>query len=201
MEKNLTQWLRSELKERGISLRELSRQSGIHHSLLSRLIRGRVAPTPGLLQRLAPALDVPLPELLRAAGLPTKIALEETLADMGLGDGLNEARLSAVLGDLLRTAASPAGPALILREFPIKRKETALRGHLLDCLDQMFAYYRDGKLDECLHLEIGAALLYFITPHDCIPDDHFPFGYLDDALVIAKAWQRLPRALQQKSTE
>ncbi len=183
--------LRREMEGRGISLRELGRQSGIHHSLLSRLLRGEVAPTHRLLGRLAPALGVDVLVLCQEAGLDSPLPLEEALRGMGAGEGLSEASLTARLAVLAEQAGKPEGDGLIRREFPRKRQETALRGHVLDCLDRLYVRYTEGEVPPALRAEVGGCLLYFILPADCIPDDHFPLGYLDDALVIQRVWNKL----------
>lgn len=186
--------LREEMARQGLSLRELGRRSGIHHSLISRLLRGAIAPTPALLARLAPALGLPVGELYREAGLAAPPPIEDALRAMGAGDGLDEARLRAELGELALEAATSAGRARILREFPRKRRQTALRGPILDCLDALYAAFRSGALPMDVACEVGAALLYFIQPGDCIPDDHFPLGYLDDAMVVQLVWPKVAGA-------
>ncbi len=190
MEK-LLERIRRELQQQGMSLRELGRRSGIHHSLLSRLLRGELAPTPRLVGRLAPALGVDLGFLYNEAGLGKTLPLEEALKGMGIGEGLDEARLTEELAALAKQATTPAGDRLVREAFPRKRKETALRGPVLECMDELYALYTGESLPPEFRAEVGAALLYFISPTDCIPDDHFPLGYLDDALVIQRVWGKL----------
>ena len=186
--------IRRELERQGITLREMARRSGVHHSLLSRLLRGQLAPTARLLGRLAPALGVEAGVLYREAGLANAVPWEDALRGLGLGEGLTDKRLAEELAVLAEQAATPVGAARIRREFPRKRQETAMRGPLLDYLDEMFARYTEERLPPESQAEVGAALLYFITPVDCIPDDQFPLGYLDDALVIQRVWAKLPPA-------
>lgn len=183
--------IRGELERQGITLRELARRSGVHHSMLSRLLRGQLPPTPGILGRLAPVLGTGPHTLYREAGLREPVPLEDTLRSIGLGDALSEEELSRELARLVQQASTPAGQARIRREFPHKRQETAMRGPLLDTVDLLYARYAAGDLPPSLQAEVGAALLYFIAPHDVIPDDHFPLGYVDDALVIQRVWEML----------
>ncbi|EQD37185.1 Helix-turn-helix domain protein [mine drainage metagenome] len=195
---DLTERIRAEMAREGIGLRELGRRSGIDHSLISRLLRGASSPTPALLQRLAPVLGLSAAELYRAAGIKVAPPIEDALRAMGAGDGLDEARLRDHLTVLAAQAQTASGRRKILREFPRKRRDTALRGPILDCLDGLHAAYRSGLLPPALDSEVGAALLYFIQPGDCIPDDHFPLGYLDDAMVVQLVW---PKVVGQESPD
>lgn len=183
--------VRAEMLRQGISLRELGRRSRIHHSLLSRVLRGEVSPTPALLARLAPALDLPAALLYREAGLHASTPMEDALRSMGVADDLSEDALLRHLEGLQLEARTPRGRRRILREFPRKRRETGPRGPIANCLDALYAAYCRGSLPPGLESEVGAALLYFIQPADCIPDDHFPFGYLDDAMVVQLVWPKL----------
>lgn len=190
----LSERLRAEMVRQGLSLRALGRLSGVDHSLLSRLMSGAISPTPSLLARLAPALGLSVGQLYRDADLAVPAPIEDALRAMGAGDGLDEQRLLGHLRLLTEQAATERGRSSILREFPQKRREAALRGPILDCLDGLYEAFRSGALPPDIESEVGAALLYFIQPVDCIPDDHFPLGYLDDAMVVQLVWPKVAGA-------
>ena len=52
-------WLSRRLVERGISQRQLAQRSGVHHSSISRLMRGHHQPTHRTARRLTEVLDRP----------------------------------------------------------------------------------------------------------------------------------------------
>ncbi len=183
--------IREAMARDGLSLRELGRRSGIHHSLLSRLLRGQLSPSPRLIGRLAGVvgLDLAVP---RSQGAWALLSLQELVAGLGLGQELTEAALAQRLASLEKDAKTAQGERTIREAFPVKRRATGLSGPLLDRLDEMYVLHAERRLDPALRAEVGAALLYFVCTRDCIPDDQFPLGYLDDALVIQRVWARLP---------
>src|SRR5512138_1044003 len=67
------QRLRQLREERRISLRELSRQSGISVNALSQIERGLTSPSVGTLYKLVDALKVPITALFRAEHLREEI--------------------------------------------------------------------------------------------------------------------------------
>jgi transcriptional regulator with XRE-family HTH domain len=69
MEENFGEYLRTLRTEKGLSLRELEQHSGVSNSYLGLIERGQ-RPVPGaeILKKLAPVLDVPVRDLLKAGG-------------------------------------------------------------------------------------------------------------------------------------
>ncbi|MEU4692265.1 helix-turn-helix transcriptional regulator [Actinoplanes sp. NPDC023714] len=59
------------MTNRRITSRMLSRASERAESTINGLLDGRLAPTPEVLEYIAPALQIPLADLLVMAGLPT----------------------------------------------------------------------------------------------------------------------------------
>src|SRR3970282_2252093 len=53
------EWLRSQLKAKKMSQRQLAQQAGVDHSTISRLIRGDRTPSLGTATKLAPPLPPP----------------------------------------------------------------------------------------------------------------------------------------------
>lgn len=72
----------------------------------------------------------------------------------------------------------------------ILRKALKLAAHIPFARDVIAMVYalQDPNVPMSKKATIGAALLYFISPLDLIPD-FLPGGYLDDAAVIAAAFK------------
>jgi transcriptional regulator with XRE-family HTH domain len=65
----LASYLRNVRKERGLSLKKVETAAGVSNAYLSQLERGlRNSPHPDILKKLAKVYEVPLSELLEAAG-------------------------------------------------------------------------------------------------------------------------------------
>jgi uncharacterized membrane protein YkvA (DUF1232 family) len=64
-------------------------------------------------------------------------------------------------------------------------------------LKLLYKYFRDPKTPKGPKILIGAALLYFITPIDLIPDFIPVIGLLDDAAVIAYVVYKLKDELEE----
>lgn len=67
--KALASYLRNIRKQRGLSLKKVEKAAGVSNAYLSQLERGRRNPPhPDILKKLAKVYEVPLTELLSAAG-------------------------------------------------------------------------------------------------------------------------------------
>jgi transcriptional regulator with XRE-family HTH domain len=65
----LAEIVKSARHERGLTVRALGQQIGIHHSSITRLERGEfLRPTPDFLKRIARALELELSDLFHLAG-------------------------------------------------------------------------------------------------------------------------------------
>jgi uncharacterized membrane protein YkvA (DUF1232 family) len=73
------------------------------------------------------------------------------------------------------------------------RKLTQIKGHgkIIKRLQLMYQCLNHTKLTKQAHAWIEAALLYFITPIDLIPDFLLPYGYIDDAIVVGFIFHKL----------
>ncbi len=206
-EPELTRVLRERLAASGLSLRALARAAGVSHSSVSRLLRGRARPTPGLLLALAGPLHCPPALLLHAAGLarppvgdgdgptaphPLSVPSAEpwdSLRAFGLEPVPAElpAAVRERLARLREYAATPE--AVELAREGLQRKISALgaRGPVIERLQALGRLYLDGGdgAPPAARLAAGGAVLYFLLGVDAIDDYLFPIGYLDDALAIA----------------
>ncbi len=53
---------------------------------------------------------------------------------------------------------------------------------------------QDPRLGERHRTMVNAAIAYFVTPDDAVPEDKFgPFGYIDDNIVSAYVFNRIAR--------
>jgi transcriptional regulator with XRE-family HTH domain len=69
MEDKLSIWLNDQLEEHGWSMRELARRAGVSGASISLLISGQMSLSADMSRKLAQALDVPLEEVMRRAGI------------------------------------------------------------------------------------------------------------------------------------
>ncbi len=109
--------------------------------------------------------------------------------------------------DFFRATVEAAGPEeeqAVLEDFPAKLAELRaslsgsayvpdfLRG-LIDAVELLHRMLADpdAQLDAGTRRWITAALGYFISPVDAIPDTVPVFGYLDDAVLVAWVCQVL----------
>jgi len=197
-------------RQRGLSLRALARQAGVSHSSISRLLRGLVRPTPGLLRALAPALGLSPDTLLAAAGIGGPAggprpadpgpALWSALGTLGLEPVPPE--LVARVGERLarlREYAGTAEAAAVAREG-LERKVAALgaRGPVIERLRALGRLYLDeAAAPPAARAAAGSAVLYFLLALDAIDDFMWPIGYLDDAVAVALAESEVERARRE----
>lgn len=69
MTEELINWINQQLRERGWLQSELSRQTGIDKSYLSKILRGERQPNLAFYTDLAEGLDEPIEHILRLAGI------------------------------------------------------------------------------------------------------------------------------------
>ncbi len=100
-------------------------------------------------------------------------------------------------------------PALLLSAARKREKLGSGFAELADQLKLMqalcLAWWRGEyrKIDSRALLAVVAALLYFVTPLDALPDWLFGFGFIDDLAVLAwvmRTWQVELEAFQQWRT-
>lgn len=200
------QLLKDLLKERSLSMRKLSKMTGIDTAIISKIINGKRKATPEHLERFADHLGVSISPLYEAAGYSVDrktTELNESIAQIQvilestqLVD--KEFRMEDVRKELDKyeqLSQMEEGEETIRNKFEEKVEKVGSVGpfiHYLKDMYEKFSLKRGTKWELAL---MGGALLYFISAVDCIPDYIFPIGYIDDALVIN--WVMIERALKK----
>ncbi|RIV23125.1 helix-turn-helix domain-containing protein [Alicyclobacillaceae bacterium I2511] len=211
---NLEQTVKTLLRTRGLSMRQLAKETGIPTATISKMVRGKQRINPNYLQRLAQGLGVAPWVLFTAAGFssvePANFA-ESARWTQWVGSATLAQDMIAKLMDHLGIAAkcltaeeiakalctyedyarTPEGKALIEEKFPVKRQQVVGIGPFVEDLDEMYTHFcQPGTLEQERAI-LGSGLLYFVLATDSIPDYLFPLGYLDDALAVVMTHQRL----------
>jgi len=200
-EEPVVRLIAARLAERGLSLRAAARRCGVHHSSLSRLLRGRARPTVALLRALAPVLGLEPEALLRPAGFGSASPGPEPWEALrGLGLDPHPPELVTAVRDRLARLRGYAGTAeaRALARDGLERKVAALGagGPGIERLLALGRLYLEGDAPPAARLAAGSAVLYFLLPVDAIDDFVWPIGYLDDALAVALAEADVRAALQ-----
>ncbi len=187
--------VRAAMKRDRLSVRALARRLGVHHTTLSRLLAGRTAPGPRLRDALVAYMGgggdtetgPPAHAAPRAADLPV----------WALPEGVGPDAFQAALERLVAMAGGSEVEGLVRAGYGPKRDlvgRSGMAGPVLARLDALYDLYcgRAGvALPPALARRVAGALLYFVLSVDEIPDDLFPFGYLDDAWVADLVWREV----------
>lgn len=198
--------LKSLLKERALSMRKFAALIGIDTATISRIVNGKQTASVKHLEQFAHHLGVPLEQLLAAAGYdmgremevpPSDIytsvdAIQEVLGSSYVFDRqYTTARVEQQLVNYEQYAQTEEGQQIIRDQFQKKLQQIGGVGPFIEQLKGMY----DRFLSEHIPMEeravIGSALLYFILSTDIIPDYLFPIGYLDDAIAVKLAMNKL----------
>jgi uncharacterized membrane protein YkvA (DUF1232 family)/plasmid maintenance system antidote protein VapI len=171
------QFLQAQLASRGWNYSHFAMVSGLHVSLISRVLRGERAPSVNFARKTAAALGLPLETVMAAAGLYTD-ALAET--------GTQEA---AALTPYVQYAATPEGEAELAQRLPAKLERiravedpTGRIGLLLEKAALLWTRFQQSG--GAVRTLIGGALLYFVSPVDLVPDFLPLAGLMDDLAVL-----------------
>lgn len=197
--------LKSLLKERSLSMRKLSEQTGIDTATISRMANGKQAVKPEYIHRIASVLAIPAERLYRAAGYSVGSerdgrtdmhasvdAIQQVLGHSKLYEPeFSTERVRQELMKCERYARTEEGKRLIHQDFEEKVSKVSGEGPFIEQLRDMYACFCDPMVSEEEKAVLGSALLYFILSVDIIPDYVFPIGYLDDAIAVNMALERL----------
>ncbi|MGE7674282.1 DUF1232 domain-containing protein [Lysinibacillus sp. NPDC094403] len=193
--------LRRLLKERSLSMRKFSEQTGIDTATISRIINDKRKATPQHLEKFADCLEVPLINLFEAAGYPIEQRQEESETDSDIhtsvdaiqaflkssnvyDDEFSVANVEQKLESYGLYAQTEEGKNSILEDFDEKIKSVGSIGPFICKLKELYEKFASEKGTLFELTLIGSTLLYFIIPVDVIPDYLFPIGYLDDAIAV-----------------
>lgn len=190
----LKEYLKTELSERGLSLRELGKLSGINHATLSRIMNGKRKANLDHLHRLSAVLDVNVADLLsltydshnKTNDFNKNLEAVQTLVKTTYPemDSITMERINAEIKKYEEQSATPRGRSEIQEKFKEKIQHSPMAGTFIKNIQQMYNDFRMRRgRPENIAL-MGAALLYFIVTVDLIPDYLAPVGLLDDALIV-----------------
>lgn len=190
------------MAERSVSLRQLSKLTGIGAASISRIINNKQRANLGHLLKFSEHLNIPIEQLLSAIGIGGEgtgningdhFLIQELLKsfDIDLRSLIDD--IQKELKKYEQYAKTAEGKKIILNEYMSKIGEVNGSGIIIEHLQTLYRLFcsKDVEADE--QAIIGSALLYFILSADVIPDYTFPIGYLDDAIAVNIVASRLPQ--------
>lgn len=198
--------LKELLHTRAMSIRKCSEHTGIDKATISRIINGKRKANIQHLEKFASYLNVPLAELMEAAGYPIRSAesqgtsdmytsvkeIQQTLKASELYDGnFSMDEVQQQLGSYEKYAQTEEGKQIIHNKFKKKIDEVGSIGPFIKQLKNFYAQFEQYKGTPFTLTIMGGVLLYFITPVDVVPDYIFPIGYMDDAVAVQIALKSL----------
>lgn len=189
------QLLRDSLQQHELSMRKLGELTRIDSATISRIINDKRKATLDHLEKFSAVLDIPLAQLVKAAGYPIEPKKEQTpvyndtiqqLLDTSkqLSAVLSAEAVENQLAKCRQLVQTPDGKRRVLQNFENKLKQAGGIGPFADQMNQLFSRFKTQAGSKRDLAVIGSALLYFIIPIDVIPDYIFAVGYLDDAIAV-----------------
>jgi len=191
------------LRENNLSMRKLSKRTGIDPAVISKIVNGKRKANLNHLYKLAKSLDVPVASLIEAAGYQTESADHSASHDsLNLihdflrksGDFVEEPTIELIeekAAAYRDYSLTNEGMKTIFNHFKNKLDNIGGKGSYIQQLEMMFERFRLKKGTKKELMLMGSALIYFIFTMDVVPDYMFPIGYLDDALVVQMTLQSL----------
>lgn len=191
--------LKELLHKRSLSMRKVSERTEIDTATISRIINGKRKANLHHLEKFAACLEVPIVDLLKAAGYPMEQTQAENKTDitMSVKEIQNILEASRLYDSNFSTDAvdqqlnqygqhsnTQDGQRTIHNSFEEKLEKVGSSGPFINLLRQFYERFIHKKGTPFELAIIGGALLYFIIPIDVIPDYVFPIGYLDDAIAV-----------------
>ncbi|MFG6146951.1 helix-turn-helix domain-containing protein [Halobacillus sp. B23F22_1] len=177
------------LKKNNLSMRKLSERTSIDTATISRIINGKREANLHHLEKFAHAFDVPLRDLLAAAGYEPFHKLESDLESVvqqmtGDSESFTLEEIEERLTEYERLSSKEEGRQTILKDFQEKYKSVGNGGSYIQHLLSFYERFQNKKSTARERALLGSALIYFIFTMDAIPDYMFPVGYIDDAIAI-----------------
>lgn len=198
--------LKKLLKEKTVSMRQLSKLTGLDTATISRIANGKQQVKLDQIQLMAKALAIPVEMLLQSSGFPKEEVVPEQGADIhssirSIGEMLSAYsnmktqfsvdQVRQELNKYEQYALTAEGETMIFEEFPVKIEAVKGVGPFIEQLRDMYKLYCKEESSPEEKAIVGAALLYFILSVDIIPDYMFPLGYLDDAIAVQLTLEKL----------
>lgn len=191
--------LRRLLDERSLSMRKFAEMTKIDTATISRIINGKREANMQHLQEFSACLDVPLTEMLNAAGYDIGKRQEDAFSDIHTSVDVIKTYLQSSnlydkdftidevdqkLSDYGHYSQTEEGKETILNDFENKLQKVGSIGPFINHLKELYEKFLQRKGTSYELAIIGSVLLYFIIPVDAIPDYIFPIGYIDDAIAV-----------------
>ncbi|MFJ5624349.1 DUF1232 domain-containing protein [Peribacillus loiseleuriae] len=207
-EQTLGSLIKTLLRTRSLSMRKLSMLTGIDTATISRIANNKQKAKPSHLQLFAHHLGIPLAKFIQAAGYDVELHEKNATSDLSISiETIQEILVSAnhlehqfnleqiqhELTKYEQFALTKEGEHKILDEFEQKIDQVRGAGPFINELNKMYNRYLEENISSEERTILGSVLLYFILSTDIIPDYVFPFGYLDDCLVVQIGLDRLAK--------
>lgn len=189
------------LEEKSLSIRKLSKITGIDTSTISRILNGKQQANIKHLEKLSKALEIPLENLLIASGYDLNNVKEKKQSKYNYNnkiddiedifnfsniledDYINE-QIKGELDKYEQYVLTSEGSSMVHNNFSEKIKNVGETGAFVDKLKEMYKLFCSDNITTKELIILGSGLLYFIISTDIIPDFIFPIGFLDDVIAI-----------------
>jgi uncharacterized membrane protein YkvA (DUF1232 family) len=196
-----------------ISLINKNQTITINKSALSRIMTGRRLLTQTEAKSIAKELDSPIlfeafqylkeyvetnsgVSALKFHEVIDPLLNEEATQDELVEPAIDYSLLQQMINRLYRYCLVQDVSGYIREGFLSKVAQVRGLGEMIERLTIMYhGYFNGNNLSIKDRAWVASALLYFISPIDLIPDHLLPFGYIDDAVVVAFVFNKLSSVL------
>ncbi|ACA54574.1 helix-turn-helix domain-containing protein [Clostridium botulinum] len=200
-EPDLGTLLKTYMAQNSMSIRQLSKLSGISSATISRIINEKQDANLNHLQAFSKYLNIPMDKLLLSIGIELVpcdyMFLLDTIQDIFKDFNINIYTITMEISEELdkyeHYAKTDEGKKVIYDNFTSKISSTNGVGSLIDKLNRLYKQFCSENIDADKQAIIGSGLLYFLLATDVIPDYLFPIGYLDDAIAVNIVMKRLSK--------
>lgn len=187
--------IKMSMEHKGLSIRGLSKLTGISTATISRIITGKQPANIFHMHKLALILNISIEKLLNSMGVSYtehSISTHSVLLEI-IQEVLEDFKIDfkAVISDIAKEleklelyAKTLEGKKIILDGFKSKIDTIDGAGAVTDKLNMFYELFCSDNISKEKKAVIGSALLYFVLTIGVIPDYMFPIGYLDDALAV-----------------
>lgn len=194
--------LKVSMAQQSISIRQLSKSTGISAATISRIITGKQPASIHHLQGFAENLDLSIEKLLQAVGVANVEQrprgnhflleiIQDVVNDLNIDLDSVTADIQRQLNKLEQYARTTEGKKIILDGFLPKMNAIDGAGTIINKLSHFYTLFCSDDIDGDQRAIIGSALLYFSLTVGVIPDYCFPVGYLDDAIAVKMVEKKL----------